>query len=121
MPFAAYDAEGRLHVGFFDRAYDLANHKYGYTLASEVTPGSLQFTFQRVSTALSEPTRDNLASRGGPNPDFPFPAASVGDYSAIAVTPDAVVAYWTDLRNTACRGGRCGYRQDAYFASVPNP
>jgi hypothetical protein len=121
MPWAAYDSGGVLHIGFLDRSYDPADHQYGYTLASESTPGSLHFTFQRVSTALSDPTRDNLASRGTVNPAFPFPAASIGDYTAIAVAPEAVVAYWTDLRETACSGGRCGHRQDAYFADVPIP
>jgi len=121
MPWAAYDAHGVLQVGFFDRAYDPANHRYGFTLATEKAPGSLQFSFRKVSTVLSDPTRDNLASRGTINPAFPFPAVSVGDYPGIAVTPDAVVAYWTDLRNDACIGGRCGHRQDSYFAKIPNP
>jgi len=121
MPWAAYDAHGVLHVGFFDRAYDPADHQYGFTLAAEKTPGSLHFTFQRVSTALSDPTRDNLASRGTIDPAFPFPAVSIGDYNGIAVAPDAVLAYWTDLRNDACAGDRCGHRQDSYFARVPNP
>ncbi len=121
MPWAAYDAHGRLQVGFFDRAYDPDNHKYGFTLASERGPGSLTFSFRQVSTALSDPTRDNLASRGTINPAFPFPAVSIGDYPGLAVAPNAVVAYWTDLRNDACAGGRCGHRQDSYFASIFNP
>lgn len=122
MPWAAYDASGVLHVGFFDRSYDPANHRYGYTLASEDGPGSLRFSFRRVSTALSDPTRDNLASRGTVNPAFPYPAVSIGDYTAIAVAPGAVVAYWTDLRNDACLpDGRCGHREDSYFARVAVP
>jgi len=121
MPWAAYDAHGILHVGFFDRAYDPANHKYGFTLATEKAPGSLRFSYRRVSTALSDPTRDNLVSRGTIDPAFPFPAVSIGDYPGIAIAPNAVVAYWTDLRNDACVPGRCGHRQDSYFARVPNP
>ncbi len=121
MPWAAYDARGLLHVGFFDRAYDPANHEYGFTLATEKAPGSLRFSFHQVSTALSDPTKNNLASFGTVNPAFPFPSLSVGDYSGIAIAPDAVVAYWTDLRNDACLNGRCGHRQDSYFASIPNP
>jgi hypothetical protein len=121
MPWAAYDAHGLLQIGFFDRAYDPSNHRYGYTLASEKAPGLLHFTFQRVSTSLSDPTRDNLSSRGTINPAFPFPAVSIGDYTGIAIAPHAVVAYWTDLRNDACVGDRCGHRQDSYFASIPIP
>jgi len=121
MPWAAYDSDGVLHVGFFDRSYDPANHKYGFTLATEKAPGSLKFSFRKVSTALSDPTRDNLANRGTINPAFPFPAVSVGDYAGITVTPDAVVAYWTDLRNDVCTAGLCRHRQDTYFAKIPNP
>ena len=33
MPWGAYDAGGRLHIGYFDRSYDPANHRYGYSLA----------------------------------------------------------------------------------------
>ncbi|MDQ6797078.1 MAG: glycoside hydrolase [Actinomycetota bacterium] len=121
MPWAAYDAHGVLHVGFFDRIYDPANHKYGFTLATERNPGSLQFSYRRVSTALSDPTRDNLASRGTIDPAFPFPAVSIGDYPGIAIAPNAVLVYWTDLRNDACIADRCGHRQDSYFARVPNP
>ncbi len=120
MPWAAYDSQGRLRVGFFDRSYDPANHKYGYTLASEGAPGSLAFSMAHISTALSDPTRDNTASRGTINPAFPNPAASIGDYTAIAVGPTFVAALWTDLRETGCVSGRCGFRQDAYFASVPS-
>ncbi len=121
MPWAAYDAHGLLQVGFYDRSYDPDNHRFGFTLASEKAPGTLKFSFRMVSTALSDPTRDNLASRGTINPAFPFPAVSIGDYPGLAVAPNAVVAYWTDLRNDACVAGRCGHRQDSYFASIPNP
>jgi len=120
MPWAAYDATGRLRVGFFDRSYDPANHKYGYTLATEVSPGSLTFTTTQLTTVLSDPTRDNAGTRGTVNPAFPNPAVSIGDYTGIATGPNFVVALWTDLRETGCVLGRCGFRQDAYFASVPS-
>jgi hypothetical protein len=29
------------------------------------------------------------------------------------------VAYWTDLREQACFGARCGRGQDAFFATAP--
>ncbi len=118
MPWAAFDQGGRLRVGFFDRSYDPANDKYGYTLATELTPGSLTFSAVQLSTALSDPTRDNTASRGTINPAFPNPAVSIGDYTAVAAGPSFIAALWTDLRETGCVNGRCGFRQDAYFANV---
>lgn len=120
MPWGAYDTGGRLRVGFFDRSYDPGNHKYGYTLATESAPGSLSFSTTQVSTALSDPTRDNSATRGTVNPAFPNPAVSVGDYTAVATGPDFVAMLWTDLRETGCVLARCGFRQDAYFARVPS-
>jgi hypothetical protein len=29
MPWGAYNASGQLQIGYFDRSYDPANHKYG--------------------------------------------------------------------------------------------
>jgi hypothetical protein len=44
----------------------------------------------------------------------------MGDYSNVAAKPGGgVVAYWTDMRNTACWFGHCAWDQDAYFASSP--
>ena len=118
MPWAAYDFQGRLRVGYFDRSYDPANHEYGYTLATETAPGSLSFSMAQVSTALSDPTRDSSASRGTIDPAFPNPAVSIGDYTAIAAGPTFIAALWTDLREPGCVNGRCGTREDAYFARI---
>lgn len=118
MPWAAYDSTGRLRIGFFDRSYDQANQKYGFTLATETTPGELHFRLDQVSTALSDPTRNDLPSQGTVNPAFPYPAAFVGDYTGLAADGGGVVAYWTDLRNQACQAGRCGFRSDSYFARL---
>src|SRR5262249_5602623 len=30
MPWGTFDTSGKLRMGFFDRQYDPANHKYGY-------------------------------------------------------------------------------------------
>src|SRR5262249_30891340 len=57
MPWATYDTSGKLRIGYFDRSYDLANHKYGYTLATEMTSASLTFSFSQVTTTLSDPTQ----------------------------------------------------------------
>jgi hypothetical protein len=121
MPWGAYDAAGRLRIGTFDRQYDPANHLYGYTLASEAAPGTLAFTAQQVSTALSDPTSGNRWFARTLNPSFPGANAFIGDYSNIAIVPGttSVVSYWTDLRETACFAGACGHGENAFFALTP--
>lgn len=120
MPWGAYDSTGLLRIGFFDRQYDPANHKYGYTLATEAGAGSPVFNFSQLTTALSDPTTGNRWFATTANTAFPFATTFLGDYSTIAATPTGgVVAYWTDLRNSACFGGRCGNGQDAFFAAAP--
>jgi hypothetical protein len=120
MPWGAYDTGGRLRIGTFDRSISGANHVYGYTLATESTPGSTGFTTRLVSTARSQPTRDDRWFANTVNPAFPFATSFLGDYSNIAATPSGgVVAYWTDMRKQACFAGRCGHGEDAYFAAVP--
>ena len=82
--------------------------------------GAATFSFAVVSTVRSDPTRDNRWFAVTLNPAFPFATAFLGDYSNIAVVPGTtrVLAYWTDLRETACFAGICRHGQDAYFASV---
>jgi hypothetical protein len=118
MPWGAYDSSGALRIGFFDRSYDSANHRYGYTLATETSPGSLSFAETQLTTTLSDPTMgDRWFSGVSVNPDFPNPTQFLGDYSNIASVPaGGVVAYWTDMRNTVDFGGRSGSGEDAYFA-----
>lgn len=118
MPWAAYDTNRRLRIGFFDRN-DVANHTYAYSLATETSPGSATFGIATISTANSDPTTGNRWFAATLNPGFPFATTFLGDYSNIAPTADGgVVAYWTDLRNEACFGSRCGHGEDAYFARV---
>jgi hypothetical protein len=121
MPWAAYDSAGKLRIDYFDRSYDPANHKYGYTLATETTPGSLSYTYEQLTTALSDPTQgDRWFSSPTVNPNFPYPTRGLGDYSGIAVSPSGgVVALWTDLRLNTCFNGRCGAAEDAFFAAHP--
>jgi hypothetical protein len=118
QPWGAFDAAGRLRIGTFDRGTDPANHRYDYSLATQT--GATTYSFAPVSTVQSDPTRDNRWFAVTLDPDFPFATAFLGDYSNIAVVPGTtrVVAYWTDLRETACFGARCGHGEDAYFASV---
>jgi hypothetical protein len=121
MPWGAYDSSGRLRIGAFDRSYDPLNHEYGYTLWTEGSPGSLSFGSRKLTTVLSQPTRDDNWFLYPPvNSSFPHPTTFMGDYSNIAAKPGGgVVAYWTDMRNTACWFGHCASDQDAYFASSP--
>ena len=117
MPWGAYDARGKLHIGYFDRSYDSANHKFGYTLASETTAGSLNFTFTQVTTTLSDPTQgDRWFSGTTVNSNFPHPSSFIGDYSGINVGANGVVLLWTDMRNNVCFTTRCGAGEDAFFA-----
>src|SRR5438093_293067 len=83
MPWAAYDGDGRLRVGFFDRSYDPANHQYGFTVASETSPGSLTFTEAQATTALSDPTQGNAWFRTTVDQNFPNATRFVGDYSGV--------------------------------------
>jgi len=118
--WSTYDTSGRLRVGFFDRSYDAANHRYGYTIATETSSGTLSFSTSQVSTALSDPTKDNRWFAATVNPDFPSANTFIGDYSGVAAKPDGgVVAVWTDLRNTTSFAGRTGADEDVMFAAAP--
>ncbi len=118
--WGAYDANGLLRVGFFDRQYDRANHQYGYTLATETSAGSLSFSTDELTTARSDPTKNNLWFAATLDPHFPFATAFIGDYSGIAATPSGgVVAVWTDLRNQVSFAGGTGADEDVYFAKAP--
>ena len=120
MPWGAYDSGGVLRIGLFDRRYDAANHRYGYSLATETPAGALTFATTQLTTALSDPTTGNRWFAAMVNPAFPFATRFLGDYSNIAAVPSGgIVAYWTDLRETACFAGRCRQGQDAFFAAAP--
>lgn len=119
MPWSSYDASGRLRIGYFDRSYDGANHKYGYTLATETKDGSLNFKSQLVSSGLSDPTQnDRWFSGRTPNPSFPHPTTFLGDYSGIATNPAVgVTSLWTDMTLSTCFGGRCGADEHAFYGT----
>lgn len=120
MPWGAYDSNGHLRIGTFDRSVDAANHMYGYSLATETGHGTLAFGAPvLVSNALSDPTTGDRWFAQTVNATFPFATAFLGDYSNIAATADGhVVAYWTDMRNNATFAGRTGHGEDAYFAKA---
>ena len=120
MPWGAYDHAGFLRIGTFDRQYDAANRRYGYSLATEKAHGSLAFTASQLTTALSDPTTGDRWFAATVKPAFPFATTFLGDYSNIAAVPSGgVVAYWTDMRQNACFGSRCGHGEDGFFAAAP--
>lgn len=122
MPWGTFDGSGTLRIGFFDRSYGAANHQYGYTLATETSPGT--FTEAPVTTALSDPTTNDRWFANTVNSAFPNATSFLGDYSNIAAIPgssNGVVAYWTDMRVENCwpNGPGCGrHGEDAFFAKV---
>lgn len=121
MPWGAYDASGKLRIGYFDRSYDPANHAYGFTLATESSAGSLNFSFAQLTTALSDPTKHTRWFSGRtPNPAFPNPTTFMGDYSGIAATLNGgAAALWTDMRLPTTFAGRTGSGEDAFYGSAP--
>jgi hypothetical protein len=131
QPWAAYDATGHLNVGFFDRQYDTTttsfvpgapagNHLYGYTLATEMKPGNLNWAFRQITTALSDPTKGDAWFRRNVSPNFPNATGFLGDYSNIAITPTGVAAFWTDLRDPSTFPGRVGLHTEESFFGDPS-
>jgi hypothetical protein len=116
MPWGAFDAAGALRIGTFDRSADPANHEYNYSIATQT--GASAFSMVPITTARSNPTRDDRWFARTLNPAFPNATAFLGDYSNIAVVPGTtiVLAYWTDMRLPACFGGVCRHGEDAFFA-----
>jgi hypothetical protein len=121
QPWGAYNTSGLLQIGYYDRSYDPVNHRYGYTLASETTAGSLNFTTQQVTTVLSDPTQgDFIGFAVTVNPNFPLATTFMGDYSGIAVvSPTLVATLWTDMRLPSSTVP--GSNEDAFFALVDPP
>jgi hypothetical protein len=119
FPWAAYGPDGTLSVTFSDRSYDPANHLYGQTLA-QAAPGSLAFTAQQVSTALSDPTRNDRWFAVTEDPAFPFATTFMGDYNGMAIGPDgAAHPIWTDMRSDVTFAGRTGHDEATVTATVP--
>jgi hypothetical protein len=122
MPWSEFDNSGKLRIGFFDRSYDAANHQYGFTLATETSPGV--FSTSQVTTTLSDPTKNDRWFARNVNASFPNATAFLGDYGNIAAIPGSasgIVAYWTDMRVENCWPSvpGCGrHGEDAFFAKV---
>jgi hypothetical protein len=100
---------GVLRIGTFDRSYDPANHKYGFTVLTRTGSG---FASTQVTDILSDPTKNDRWFARNLNSAFPNATAFLGDYA------NSVVAYWTDMRNPANFGGVTRSGEDAYFAKT---
>jgi len=114
--WAAFDKNGVLRIGTFDRSYDPANHKYGFTVLTQTGSG---FSSTQITDTLSDPTTNDRWFARTLDAGFPNATAFLGDYANIAATPDGgVAAYWTDMRNSANFGGVTGSGEDAYFGKT---
>lgn len=119
FPWAAFAPNGTLGITFQDRSYDSANHLYGQTLAT-APAGSAVFASRQVSTALSDPTRDNRWFAVTVDPAFPYATTFIGDYTGLAWAPDGTGhPIWTDLRNDTTFAGRTGHDEQTVTATVP--
>ncbi len=117
FPWAAYRSDGRLAVAMLDRSYDQLNHKYGVTLSTERTAGSLNFRSVQVTTALSDPTSNDRWFSGGV---IHHATRFMGDYSGVAIDRmNAVHPLWTDMRQDVCFTVRCGHDEELWTASFP--
>ncbi len=120
QPWGAYDSNGILRIGYFDRSADTNNHLYNYSLATETSPSTLTFNETTVSTATSDPTQGDRWFAATVNSSFPHATTFLGDYSNIAATASGgVVAYWTDMRESATFAGVTRSGEDAFFAAAP--
>ena len=121
MPWGAFDRAGILRIGFFDRRVRSRQPPVwlyaGHAGLRRRDAVQLQ-SADHGALGSNERGIDGLPTTA--NASFPFATTFLGDYSNIATTASGgVVAYWTDLRQQACFGGRCGSGQDAFFATAP--
>ncbi len=116
-PWAAVDSTGVLKVRFADRRYDLANVKYGQTLATSSNLG-ISFAATEADTGLSNPNDSRWFTNGGTTNGK---ATFIGDYDGLAIGSDGVAhPIWTDMRTTAFSTvppGRGHKTQDAVTAA----
>lgn len=112
-PWGAVGPDGTLNVSFLDRSYDLANSKYGVTLARVPIRG--RASLQRVDTGLSDPNHARwFSSRTGGKTTF------LGDYTGLAVGSDGVAhPVWTDMRRVVTVESITGTNEDIFTAAVP--
>jgi len=115
FPWAAVGLDGKVRVGFVDRARTAPLGQtcvYGYTLATASDLAATSFTTKRLDTGTSVASDarwfTNFAVTGNYNTRF------IGDYTNIAISPDGLVwSAWTDMRETVDVFGRAGHTEHA--------
>ena len=115
FPWAAVGLDGKVRVGFVDRARTAPRGQtcvYGYTLATASDLAATSFTTKRLDTGTSVASDarwfTNFAVTGNYNTRF------IGDYTNIAISPDGSVwSAWTDMRDTVDVFGRAGHTEHA--------
>jgi hypothetical protein len=117
FPWAAAGPDGRLRVGYVDRARTAPPGQtcvYGYTLATAKNLAATAFTTERLDTGVSVASDARWfrnTAVNGTNTRF------IGDYTNIAIGPDGSVwASWTDMRETVTVFGRTGHTEHAVAA-----
>ncbi|HEX9267171.1 MAG TPA: sialidase family protein [Candidatus Limnocylindria bacterium] len=117
FPWAAAGRDGKLRVGYVDRARTAPPGQtcvYGYTLATASDLAATSFTSNRLDTGVSIASDARWfrnAAINGTNTRF------IGDYTNIAIGPDGSVwASWTDMRDTVTVFGRTGHTEHAAAA-----
>ena len=118
FPWAAVGPDGKVRVGYVDRARTGPRDQtcvYGYTLATANDLAATSFATKRLDTGAS------VASDARWFTNFPvtgnYQTRFIGDYTNIAISPDGSVwASWTDMRDTISVFGRAGYTEHAVAA-----
>jgi len=115
FPWAAVGSDGKVRVGFVDRARTAPPGQscvYGYTLATARDLAATAFTSKRLDTGVSVASDarwfTNFSVTGTYQTRF------IGDYTNIAIGPDGSVwGTWTDMRDTVDVFGRTGHTEHA--------
>ena len=118
FPWAAVGLDGKLRVGYVDRARRAPAGQtcvYGYTLATASDAAGTSFTTRRLDTGTS------IASDARWFTNFPvtgnYNTRFIGDYTNIAISSDGTVwASWTDMREIVTAFGRTGHTEHAVAA-----
>ena len=107
QPWGAYRHDRHPADRLLRPQHDPANHLYDYSSRPRPAPARSP---SRPQVTTVRPTRrqGDRWFAATLNAAFPFATSFIGDYSNIAATPTGgVVAYWTDMRETACFAGAC--------------
>jgi len=106
FPWIASSPDGYIHVSWFDRREDAANHDYKEYFTYSSDHGATWAANVAVSSAASNPLSSTF----------------IGDYSGIAASTGVVMPMWTDIRSGGNQNGyvaRGVYTPEAQGTSTP--